>query len=153
MKRIENEEFYGQMINPALVITLSAKDIEVLNISQEYLKKLGFDWSEFGGNEISLTSIPAELYYNEPRQLFLDILEELSNSNIKTLPQNILSRIASYACKASVKGGMEMSVDAINALIDELLTLENPYNCPHGRPTIFSMSEYELEKKFKRIVD
>ena len=94
-----------------------------------------------------------ELYFNNPKDLFLEIIADCDENGLSGTPDAITRNIATMACKASVKGGDEISRQEIEELLDELLTLENPYHCPHGRPTIFSMSKYELEKKFKRIVN
>ena len=118
----------------------------------EYFESIGFEIEEFGGNEYAIRTIPLELYQNHPKEMFLDILNELSETGINGTPDIICQRVATMACKASVKGNMKLSLSEINVLLDELLTLENPYHCPHGRPTIFSMSKYEIEKKFKRII-
>ena len=86
------------------------------------------------------------------QELFLEILDSLENETGRQTPDLISHRIATAACKAAVKGNQALSPLEANQLIDELLGLENPYHCPHGRPTIVSMTKYELEKKFKRIV-
>lgn len=153
MKRVENDEKLTQYLNPPLIISLSGAEKTVFASNMEYFEKLGFECEEFGGSEIAITGIPSELYFNDPKDLFLDILQELSENKRNQTPKVIMERIATMACKASVKGGRKISVEEMTELIDEMLTLDNPYHCPHGRPTIFSMSRYELEKKFKRIVD
>jgi len=153
MKRMLNDEKNSQLLCPPIVITLTGREMTVFLENQNYFEQIGFMCEEFGGNEIALRGIPYELYFNEPKALFLSILEELDNHQGKSAPKDILANIATMACKASVKGGDKMSVEEIEALLDELLSLDNPYHCPHGRPTIFSMSKYELEKKFKRIVN
>ena len=118
----------------------------------EYFEELGFEIEEFGGNEYAIRTIPLELYLNDPKDMFLETLNELAETGLTGTPEIIRQRIATMACKASIKGNMKVSLTEMNTLLDELLTLENPYHCPHGRPTIFSMSKYEIEKKFKRIV-
>ena len=153
MKRVENDEKLTQYLNPPLIISLSGAEKTVFASNMEYFEKLGFECEEFGGSEIAITGIPSELYFNDPKDMFLDILQELSENKRNQTPKVIMERIATMACKASVKGGRKISVEEMTELIDEMLTLDNPYHCPHGRPTIFSMSRYELEKKFKRIVD
>ncbi len=152
IKKVKSESVVTQNLLPPLVVTLSGAEMSVYEENKEYLEKVGFVSDNFGGNEISLRAIPLETYYNEPDVLFLGILDELALGNYKT-PQAVEERIATMACKASVKGGNKISKDEMETLIDEMLKLDNPYNCPHGRPTIFSMSRYELEKKFKRVVD
>jgi len=153
MKRVESEEKLTQYLNPPIVVSLSMAEKTVFSEHEEYFNKLGFECEDFGGNEVALTGIPSELYFNEPRDMFLSILDDLDNSKRTGTPKVIMERIATMACKASVKGGRKISYEEMQELIDEMLTLDNPYHCPHGRPTIFTMSRYELEKKFKRIVD
>lgn len=153
MKRVENDEKLTQYLNPPIVVTLTGSELTVFNDNKEYFEKIGFECEEFGGSEVAITGIPSELFCNTPKEIFLDILEELGENKHNSTPKVILQRIATMACKASVKGGRKISVAEMTELIDEMLTLDNPYHCPHGRPTIFSMSKYELEKKFKRIVD
>ncbi len=153
MKRVENDEKLTQYLNPPIVVTLTGSELTVFNDNKEYFEKIGFECEEFGGSEVAITGIPSELFCNTPKEMFLDILEELGENKHNSTPKVILERIATMACKASVKGGRKISVAEMTELIDEMLTLDNPYHCPHGRPTIFSMSKYELEKKFKRIVD
>ena len=117
---------------------------------------MGFEIEEFGGNSYALRSVPTDLYGCDEAELFKEVMDELVTSggmSAKAEPAVVCSKIASMSCKAAVKGNNKMSLQEINALIDELLTLDNPYNCPHGRPTIFSMSKYEIEKKFKRVVE
>ena len=114
---------------------------------------LGFMIEEFGGNDYAIRGVPMDLYGYGERVLFQEILDELSGESVTGTPETIQTRIAVMACKAAVKGNMRLSREEAQKLIDELLTLENPYHCPHGRPTIISMSKYELEKKFKRVVN
>lgn len=153
MKQLEEGEVISQQCNPMIIVTLSQKDQITLRENMQYFRRLGFGVEEFGANEFALRSIPMELYSNSPKEMFLDILQELSEVSRIGTPEAITQRIATIACKASVKGGMDMSRQEMEVLLDEMLTLDNPYHCPHGRPTIFSMSKTELEKKFKRIVE
>ncbi|MGN0346560.1 MAG: DNA mismatch repair endonuclease MutL [Lachnospiraceae bacterium] len=153
MKQLQAGEVISQQCNPMIIVTLSQRDQITLRKNMEYFRRLGFFVEEFGANEFALRSIPMELYSNSPKEMFLDILQELSEVSRNDTPEAVTQRIATIACKASVKGGMEMSRQEMEALLDEMLALDNPYHCPHGRPTIFSMSKTELEKKFKRIVE
>ncbi len=153
MKRMLKDEKHSQLLMPPIVVSLSGSEYTVFEENREHFEKIGFICDEAGGYEIALRGIPHELYFNEPKQLFMSLLNELSNNQGKTAPKDILSNIATMACKASVKGGDHLTDDEIHTLIDELLACDNPYHCPHGRPTIFSMTRTELEKKFKRIVD
>ena len=113
---------------------------------------MGFEAEEFGTGAYAIRSVPTDLYGCDEKELFFQILDELSEVPVRGEPDVILQKLASMACKSAVKGNNSMDRKEMEALIDELLTLENPYHCPHGRPTIITMSKYEIEKKFKRIV-
>lgn len=152
MKRLKNHMFTSQRISPPVILTLSLKEEEALKTHLDVFEKLGFEIEPFGGMEYALSAIPDNLFGITERSLFLEILDDLVDQSVRGTPQSVLEKVASMSCKAAVKGNHRMSAKEAHALIDELLTLENPYNCPHGRPTIISMSKYELEKKFKRIV-
>lgn len=152
MKQLRDDHVYRQQMDPPIVVTVTGTERQTLIDVMDYLVELGFEVEEFGGNEFALRTIPMELYQNEPKDMFLEILSELTETGLPDTPDIIRQRIATMACKASVKGNMKLSLSEMDALLDELLTLDNPYHCPHGRPTIFSMSKYEIEKKFKRIV-
>ena len=152
MKRLKNHMFTSQRISPPVILTLSLKEEEALKTHLDVFEKLGFEIEPFGGMEYALSAIPDNLFGITERSLFLEILDGLVDQSVRGTPQSVLEKVASMSCKAAVKGNHRMSAKEAHALIDELLTLENPYNCPHGRPTIISMSKYELEKKFKRIV-
>lgn len=146
----EKKEVYAQMIAPPCVLSLSMTEQEALKESREMLAQLGFEIEPFGGNEYALRAVPADMVNLADGEMFLEFLEALMKG--KKTPEFVLEKLATISCKAAVKGGAKLERAEIEALIDELLTLENPYHCPHGRPTIISMSRYELEKKFKRIV-
>lgn len=152
MKQLQKNTIYQQQLDPPLVITVTGAERQMLLDALEYFEDLGFEVEEFGGNEYAIRAIPLELYLNDPKDMFLDTLNDLMETGLTGTPEIIRQKIASMACKASVKGNMKISLMEMDALLDELLTLENPYHCPHGRPTIFSMSKYDIEKKFKRIV-
>ena len=106
----------------------------------------------FGGKEYMISAIPDNLFNVDMKDLFIEMLDDFSNISGKETPELILEKVASMSCKAAVKGNDKLSLQEIDSLVEELLTLDNPYNCPHGRPTIISMTKYEIEKKFKRIV-
>ena len=152
VKQMEAHTIETQQINPPVILTMTLSERQTYLDYQEYFATLGFALEEFGGNEYALREIPLNLYgYNE-KELFLSILDSLMESNIRNNKKLILEKIASMSCKAAVKGNQSISFEEAQELVDTLFTLENPYNCPHGRPTIISMSKYEIEKKFKRIV-
>ena len=134
-----------------MVISLSAREQELLKRYLEDFRKFGYEIEEFGGKEYKICAVPANLYRVKADQLFTEILDRLEELGEQS-PDLILERLASMSCKAAVKGNQSLSRQEAESLIDELLSLENPYNCPHGRPTIISMSRYELDKKFKRIL-
>ena len=152
VKELEAKSVSAQMINPPVVITLTGKEEEVLLQMMENFKALGFEIEAFGSGSYVLRGMPADLYGCSEKEFFMDILDEIADNPMKGTPDVILHKLASMACKAAVKGNHEMAMAEAEALIDELLTLEDPYHCPHGRPTIISMTKYEMEKKFKRIV-
>ena len=152
MKQYHDRQVLSQTLFPPVVVSLSGQEEAVL---QEYMGtflELGFEVEHFGGSEYALRSVPVDLYGSDERALFLSVLDELSEDAVKRNPRVIEEKIASMSCKAAVKGNHRMSPQEAERLIDELLTLDNPYNCPHGRPTIVTISQYEMEKKFKRIV-
>lgn len=152
MKRFREHDIVSQTINPPMIVTMSGREKECYLKHSDDFKALGFTIEEFGGNDYAVRGVPMDLYGYEEKEFFHEILDELSEETVTGTPEAIRIRIATMACKAAVKGNMRMNTEEARKLIDELLTLENPYHCPHGRPTIISMSKYELEKKFKRIV-
>ena len=152
MKRFREHDITSQTINPPIVLTMSGKERECYLKHAEDFETLGFMIEEFGGNDYAIRGVPLDLYGYEEKEFFREMLDELADESVTGTPESIRIRIATMACKAAVKGNMHMSREEAEQLIDELLTLDNPYHCPHGRPTIISMTKYELEKKFKRIV-
>lgn len=152
MKQLEEKGVQSQMVNPPVIITLTGREETVLKEYMEIFEEMGFELELFGGNEYAIRSVPTDLYGCSESELFTEMLDELSEGQMKGAPNVIRQRIATMACKAAVKGNMSFDRAGMEALIDQLLTLEDPYHCPHGRPTIISMSKYEIEKKFKRIV-
>lgn len=152
-KQLAEKEFTSQAISPPVVVTLSMREAEAFKKYQEEFTKLGFEIEHFGGAEYSICSVPDNLYKTAPKDILLGVLGELSDGvGGMFTPDVILDRIATMSCKAAVKGNQKISLSEMEQLMRELMTLENPYNCPHGRPTIITMSKYEIEKKFKRIV-
>lgn len=153
MKRIYSSENHTQLLMPPVVVSLSATEESVLTDNMDAFKRAGFEVENFGGSEYALRGVPVDLFGHSERELFLAVLDEMSlNPGLGTF-KTIDEKIAGMACKASVKGGDRIGFEQAEKLIDELLTLDNPYNCPHGRPTIISITKTEMEKKFKRIVD
>lgn len=152
MRRFREKNIVSQSINPPVIVTLSNREKECYLQHREDFASLGFEIEAFGGNDYAVRGVPMDLYGYTEESFFYEILDELAAETVTGTPEGIRNRIATMACKAAVKGNMRISRQEMEALIDELLTLDNPYNCPHGRPTIVSMSKYEIEKKFKRIV-
>lgn len=152
MKSLEQKEFTSQSIYPPVLLTLNMQEEALLKKYMDYFKKLGFEIEPFGGKEYSVTAVPGNLFGLDGKQLMVEILDSLASFHGNEKPDMITEKIASMSCKAAVKGNQKLSQAEVEKLIDELLTLENPYHCPHGRPTIISMSKYELEKKFKRVL-
>ncbi len=152
MKRLKEKEPVSQLLNPPILLTLSADEARLLEEHMEAFEKLGYQISGLGGRDYSISAVPTDLPSIGKKELLLEMLDDLSGETGMTTPESIYNKIASMSCKAAVKGNSRLSFREADALIGELLTLENPYACPHGRPTIISMSKTELEKKFKRIV-
>ncbi|MCR5441858.1 MAG: DNA mismatch repair endonuclease MutL [Lachnospiraceae bacterium] len=153
MKRIYSSENHSQLLMPPVVVSLSATEESVFLDNKDAFERAGFKVENFGGSEYALRGVPVDLFGHSEKELFLAVLDEMSmNPGLGTF-KTIDEKIAGMACKASVKGGDRIGFEQAEKLIDELLTLDNPYNCPHGRPTIISITKTEMEKKFKRIVD
>ncbi len=153
MKQYENGEVASQMLDPPYIITLTPAQADILSEDRDIFEQLGFAIEEFGGNEYAIRSVPLELYGARPQTLLDEILEDLKGGSIREAPDSIRNRIATMACKAAVKGNNRLSFEEAETLLDELMDLKDPYHCPHGRPTMITMSKYELDRKFKRIAD
>lgn len=152
MARLANKDFTSQRISPPIVMTLDARECEMLEKYRPQIEQFGYEVVHFGGKEYMISAIPDNLFNIDMKDLFIEMLDDFSNATGRQTPDIITEKVASMSCKAAVKGNDKLTLPEINKLIDELLSLDNPYNCPHGRPTIISMSKYEIEKKFKRIV-
>lgn len=153
MKGLKDKEVNTQSLNPPIIITLSGNERSTLERYKECFDSIGYEFDDFGGGEIAIRAVPLDLYGLDEKEVFMEVLDELSSlGKTGNVPEVFNEKIASMACKSAVKGNNHMTVEELWELLCELMTLENPYNCPHGRPTIITMSKYELEKKFKRIV-
>ena len=152
MARLKNNEMTSQMISPPVIVSLAPQDVLLYETYHEAFEKIGFQISSFGGNEIAINGVPGNMLNLDPKSLFMEILADCGNYKSSDSFDMIVERVASMSCKAAVKGNNKLSLPEIKTLVDDLLKLENPYHCPHGRPTMISFSEYELAKKFKRIV-
>ena len=153
LRSMKTREFTSQMISPPIVLNLSMQEAELLNTYMDQFTRIGFEIEEFGQDSYAVRAVPDNLFSIAKKDLLIQMLDSLSDEITRNLsPDLIDEKIASMSCKAAVKGNMKLSIQEVNALIGELLSLDNPYHCPHGRPTIIAMTKRELEKKFKRIV-
>ncbi len=152
MKALHEKQYNAQMLEPPVILSLSMREEEIIQKYSNELKHIGFEIEEFGGKEYAVRAVPGDLFGLAQKEILIEMIDELVDEAHNETPDIILEKIASVSCKAAVKGNHRISSQEASSLIDQLLTLENPYHCPHGRPTIISMSKYELEKKFKRIV-
>jgi DNA mismatch repair protein MutL len=152
LKKVEKNEVYTQTLTPPVIINVTPKEADLIKNYEKYFKELGFEIEDFGMNAFAIRGVPLDLFGYDIKELFDEVLTQMVESPVRGVPQIIREKIASMACKAAVKGNNSLTYEEADKLIEELLELDNPYNCPHGRPTIISMSKYEIEKKFKRIV-
>lgn len=152
IKSLKKRDYTSQMINPPIILTLSMNEEILLKKHLEYFTGIGFEIEHFGGKEFAVRAVPGNLFSIAKKELLMEMVDGLSDDVSNHNPDIIYEKVASISCKAAVKGNNRLSAMEANKLIDQLLDLENPYACPHGRPTIISMTKYELEKKFKRIV-
>ena len=156
MKRLENADPAGsgsQMLAPPSVITMTGREEGEYHTHEDVFKRMGYEIEPLGGASYAIRAVPMELYGNDAAELLRETLEEMVEEKMNGTPQAILAKIASMSCKAAVKGNSLLSVKEAEALVDELLKLDNPYHCPHGRPTMIAFSQAEMDKKFKRIVN
>lgn len=152
VKKFREQTIESQYLSPPLIVSLNLQEEALLQANKKYFQDFGFEIEPFGGREYCISAVPSNLYGLDEETAFLEMLDHLAGEGEKDALGIFASRLATMACKAAVKGNHQMSHQEADQLIDELLTLENPYHCPHGRPTIISMTRGELEKKFKRIV-
>lgn len=154
MKTFASREYTSQQLSPPMILSLSMQEEQALKQNLPELQKLGFEIEEFGGREYSILAIPDNLYNLDARNLFLELLDDMvSETGTQVLTTEMIwNKVATASCKAAIKGNQRISAAEVETLIQELLTLDNPYHCPHGRPTMISMSKYEIEKKFKRVL-
>ena len=151
-RSLKSREYTSQFISPPIILTLSMQEEELLKKHMDVFTRVGFEIEPFGGNEYAVRAVPDNLFSLAKKELLMEMLDGLSEDSGAAGPEAVYDRIAFMSCKAAVKGNNRLSEQEADRLIDELLGLENPYACPHGRPTIISISKYEMEKKFKRIV-
>ena len=152
IKQVEQNKPLTQMVNPPVVISLSMSEQQVLEENIQVFERLGYCIESFGGNEYILNGVPAQLPDIATQELFIEIIDGLASNKNDTTPGTLLERVATMSCKAAVKGGSRLDERQAQELLKELMQLENPYNCPHGRPVMVKITQRELEKKFKRII-
>ena len=152
MKRFRDKEASSQRLSPPIIVSLTMAEEDQLRAHKDTFAQLGFEIQPFGDRDYAISAVPQDLFGLTEKEFFLEMLDQLSPDTGKTSMEEVTARIATMACKAAVKGNTRLSTLEADALITELLSLDDPYNCPHGRPTIISMTKSELEKKFRRIV-
>ncbi len=154
MKAFRTKEYTSQQLSPPIILSLSLTEQQALTKHLEELQQLGFEIEAFGGREYAIVAVPDNLYNLDAKALFLELLDDfVSQPSSQPLSSEMIwNKVATASCKAAIKGNQPISMAEAQELVSELLTLDNPYHCPHGRPTMISMSKYEIEKKFKRIL-
>ena len=153
LKGMKTREFTSQYLSPPIILTLSMQEARLLEEHMDRFTRIGFEIEPFGPEEYAVRAVPDNLFGIAKKELLMEMIDDLADGlNTSMTPDLIDEKVASMSCKAAVKGNNRLSAQEVDALIGELLTLDNPYHCPHGRPTIIAMTKKELEKKFKRIV-
>lgn len=152
MENLKNKQVFSQQLMPPMVLTVTYAERQAILDNFDLFMKIGYDIEEFGGNEFKINAVPSNLFGLHGRDMFLEFVGSLIQNSGYMSNDVFIKKLSTMACKAAVKGNMNLSFQEADALVDKLLSLENPYTCPHGRPTIISMSKDELEKKFHRIV-
>ena len=152
LKEFKDRTIHSQNIYPPAVYSLSSREKQAVLENIDYMKKSGFEIEDFGGNELKISAIPANLLGLGEREVFMELASYLADE-ITGLTEDIFVRkLATMGCKAAVKGNQKITVEEVETLMERLMKLDNPYTCPHGRPTIIKMTKEEIDKKFKRIV-
>lgn len=152
IKDLKKKNILTQNLNPPIILTLGMREKEVIEKFKDEFSVLGFGIEDFGGNEYAVREIPSDLDGLAQKEIFIELIDNLTEETYNQAPDVLIDKVASIACKAAVKGNQKLSTREVHVLIGSLLELENPYYCPHGRPTMISLSKYELEKKFKRVL-
>ena len=132
------------------VITLTHKEMDITRENKKMFEKAGFILEEFGDNTIKLIGVPNICMDLDTKELFMEILDAVDTVAITAIQEKEEKFIATIACKAAVKANMALSRPEVDALMEDLLKLPNPFTCPHGRPTAIKMSKTDIEKKFSR---
>ena len=150
---MKKRQFTSQYLSPPIILNLSMQEAELLRTHMDMFTGIGFEIEPFGGDSYAVRAVPDNLFSIAKKELLIEMLDGLAEEiTSQEAPDMIAEKVASMSCKAAVKGNFRLSAQEVDTLIGELLELENPYHCPHGRPTIIAMTKRELEKKFKRIV-
>lgn len=152
IKDLKEKNILTQNLNPPIILTLSMREKEVIEKFKEEFSALGFEIEDFGGKEYAVREIPSDLDGLAQKEIFIELIDNLTEETYNQATDVLIDKVASIACKAAVKGNQKLSNREVHVLIGSLLELENPYYCPHGRPTMILLSKYELEKKFKRVL-
>ena len=153
LKEMKSREYTSQYLSPPIILSLSMQEAQLLEEHIDRFTRIGFEIEHFGGEEYAVRAVPDNLFGIAKKELLMEMIDDLADGiNTSMTPDLIDEKVASMSCKAAVKGNNRLSAKEVDALIGELLTLDNPYHCPHGRPTIIAMTKRDLEKKFKRIV-
>lgn len=152
MKQLQEKEPMTQFLQPPVILTLSMQEEQAVKEGADIFARLGYQIEPFGGREYAVTGVPAHLPSVGEEELLKEVIDTLVDEHARTTPELLLDKVASMSCKAAVKGNNRLPREQMQELLKELMTLENPYHCPHGRPTMIKMTKKELEKKFKRIV-
>lgn len=153
LRGMKTREFTSQYLSPPIILALSMQEAQLLNENLDRFTRIGFEIEPFGGEEYAVRAVPDNLFSIAKKELLMEMLDDLADGlSTGMTPELIDEKVASMSCKAAVKGNNRLSAQEVDELIAELLTLDNPYHCPHGRPTIIAMTKHDLEKKFKRII-
>ena len=153
LREMKSREFTSQYLSPPIILSLSMQEAQLLNENMNRFSRIGFEIEPFGGEEYAVRAVPDNLFSIAKKELLMEMIDDLTEGlSTSMTPELIDEKVASLSCKAAVKGNNRLSAQEVDKLIGELLTLDNPYHCPHGRPTIIAMTKRDLEKKFKRIV-
>ncbi|MBQ4232294.1 MAG: DNA mismatch repair protein MutL, partial [Lachnospiraceae bacterium] len=154
MKRYKaHEGRYTQVVNPPIIVSLTPKEIDGYERFKDYFYDMGFDIEHFGGDEYSIHGVPTDMFGIADKEAFITLIDEVCEDIKDHDSDTIIINIATKACKASIKGGQKISYEEVDSLINQLMECDSPFTCPHGRPTLISMTKNEIEKKFKRIQD
>ena len=140
----------SQLLLIPILVKLSEKEMDIVLNNKEMFEKSGFILEEFGEDTIKISGVPNIGYDIDYKSMFIDTIEELLGANKTEKSEKEFRFLATLACKAAVKGKMKLDTKEQISLIDQMVKLDNPFTCPHGRPTAYPISKYEIERKFLR---